>query len=89
MIKKIQKHLGYYFSILLIFILGLFLTELFAPNLKLQIAVVAMTIFFYVFWGILHHKINHELTLKIVVEYVLIGSLGLSILFFIIEGALL
>ena len=87
--KKIKKHLGYYFSMLLIFGLGLLLTEVFAPNLKLQISVVAITIFFYVFWGILHHKINHELTAKIVIEYVLIGSLGLSILFFIIEGALL
>ena len=88
MTKKIKKHLGYYFSILLIFALGLLLTQVFAPNLKLQITAVATTIVFYVFWGILHHKINHELTAKIVIEYVLIGSLGLSILFFIIEGAL-
>lgn len=89
MIKKIQKHIGYYVSILLIFALGLFLTQVFAPNLRLQVGIVALTIVFYVCWGILHHKINHELTAKIVIEYVLIGSLGLSILFFIIEGALL
>lgn len=89
MIKTIQKHVGYYISILLIFSLGLILAQVVSPNLKLQILVVAITIVFYVLWGILHHKINHELTAKIVVEYVLIGGLGLSILFFIVEGALL
>lgn len=89
MIKKIKKHLGYYFSILLIFTLGLIIAQVVGPNLLLQIIVVAITIVFYVLWGILHHKVNHELTAKIVIEYVLIGGLGLSILFFIVEGALL
>ncbi|MCL5970886.1 MAG: hypothetical protein M1450_05320 [Patescibacteria group bacterium] len=86
---KFKKHLGYYLSLLTILILGLLLTFLATPNIKLQIIIILVTIFFYVLWGILHHLINHELTGKIMVEYVLIGALGVSILFFILMGGLI
>lgn len=86
MYKKLRKHLGHYISLLIILSLGLFLTLLAAPNIKLQGMIVILTIFFYVSWGILHHYINHELTAKIVVEYVLIGLLGLALLFFTFMG---
>lgn len=84
--KKIKKHLLYYFSLLLIFSLGLILTLLSAPNIKLQSIIILLTIIIYVAWGILHHYLSHELTLKIVVEYALIGLLGISILFFVMSG---
>ena len=86
MLKKFKKHLGYYIVLLLIFCFGLFLTLLVSPNSKLQIVIISLTIIFYVFWGIFHHLVNHELTHKIMIEYILIGALGLSILFFIVEG---
>ena len=82
-IKKLVKHLSYYLSLVLIFAVGLTVTLLFSPNLKLQVLAIVSTIIFYIFWGILHHKINHELTLKVLIEYFLIGLLGLSIVFFI------
>ena len=43
---------------------------------------------FYMILGILHHFVNHELTAKIMVEYILIGALGISIVFFIIVGGI-
>lgn len=89
MYKKFKKHLGYYLSLSLILLLGLFLVFLATPNIKLQTIIILLTIFFYVLWGILHHFINHELTPKIVVEYVLIGILGISILFFIYMGGII
>lgn len=89
MYKKFKKHLGYYLSLLIILSFGLLLTFLAIPNIQLQIIIILLTTFFYVLWGIFHHLINHELTSKIMVEYVLIGVLGVSILFFLIMGGLL
>ncbi len=84
--KKLKKHIGYYLSLLAIFTTGFLLTVYTSPNLNLQKLTVTLTIIAYVLWGIFHHFINHELTKRIVIEYSLIGLLGLSILFFVIEG---
>jgi hypothetical protein len=89
MYKKLQKHLGYYLSLSAILLLGLVLILLASPNLKLQSFVILLTVFFYILWGVLHHLINHELSVRIVIEYVLIGALGLSILFFMMMGGLI
>lgn len=89
MIKKFKKHLGYYISLFLIFGLGIVSVFLATPNIKLQTILILLTIFFYILWGSLHHLINHELTMKIMIEYVLIGALGASILFFILMGGIL
>ncbi len=86
MVEKFKKHIGYYIVLFLIFGLGLLVTLMASPNSKLQIFTISLTIILYVLWGIFHHFINHELTNKIMIEYILIGSLGLSILFFIMEG---
>lgn len=87
--KKIKKHTGYYLSLLAILFSGLALVLLLSPNIRLQIMVVLLTIFFYIIWGIVHHLINHELTARIMIEYILIGLLGASIIFFMIMGGLI
>jgi hypothetical protein len=87
--KKFKQHLGYYISLMAILLLGLALVLLTSPNLKTQSFVILLTVFFYVLWGVLHHLINHELTVKIMIEYVLIGGLGLAVLFFMMMGGLI
>jgi len=89
MYQKLKKHFGYYLSLLAILLLGLVLILLASPNIKLQSLVISLTVFFYVLWGVLHHFINHELTLRIMVEYVLIGALGISVIFFMMLGGLI
>jgi len=84
MIERIKLHLGYYSSLIVILAFGFLLVSLSAPNRGLQILVAAITTFLYVFWGIVHHLINHDLHVKIVVEYVLIGILGLTMIIFIL-----
>lgn len=84
--QKLKKHIGYYLSLLTIFTVGFVLTIYLSPNLNFQKITISLTIIAYVLWGILHHFINHELTIRIVIEYVLIGLFGLSILFFLVEG---
>ncbi|MEK7160381.1 MAG: hypothetical protein AAB702_02775 [Patescibacteria group bacterium] len=87
--KKLKTHKGYYLSLLTILVLGLLLTFLATPDFILQVIIILVTIFFYVFWGILHHLLNHELTPRIMIEYMLIGLLGISILFFAHMGGLI
>lgn len=86
MYKKFKKHLGYYISLIAILSLGLILILLTSSNVRAQTIIISLTVFFYVLWGVVHHLINHELTLRIVIEYVLIGALGMSILFFMLMG---
>lgn len=84
--KLFKKHITYYLSLLLLMALGVSLTLIAAPNIKLQSSIILITILFYMLLGMFHHLINHELTLKIVIEYLLIGFLGMSIVFFVISG---
>lgn len=80
-----KTNIGYYFSLALILILGFFLSLETWDNQQIQFVVIAMTAFFYVGWGILHHLIYHDLTAKIVIEYVLIGSLGMTVILFLLR----
>jgi len=86
--QKFNKHLFYYSSLISILLFGVILIFVSSPNLKLQSDIILLTIFFYIILGLLHHKINHELTAKIVIEYILIGALGASIIFFTFGGIL-
>ncbi|MBI2028308.1 MAG: hypothetical protein HYT07_01740 [Candidatus Levybacteria bacterium] len=75
-----KKHIFYYLALILILILGFLLAYINSSNRQIQILAVVFTAISYVFWGILHHLFNHDLSMKIMVEYVLIGSLGLAII---------
>jgi hypothetical protein len=86
--EKLKKHVGYYVSLIAILSFGLVLIFSTRSNIVMQSFAILLTVTFYVFWGLLHHLINHELSLRIVVEYILIGALGISILFFMLTGGL-
>lgn len=85
--KEIRKHFEYYISMIVILLFGTVLAYLTIDQKQLQFLIIMLTIFFYVAWGLLHHYINHDMTAKIVIEYVLVGSLGMSILFFLSRSA--
>ena len=86
MIASFKKHIGYYISLLIILAFGFLITVLASPNKQLQMVIIVLTTFFYIIWGVLHHLINHDLTVKIMVEYILIGSFGMSAVFFILKA---
>ena len=83
--KKLEKHIGYYISLFAILGTGFAIIFL-SFDRSLQILSLVLTAFFYVLWGIIHHLIHHNLTAKIVVEYSLMGALGIAIVFFILKG---
>jgi len=88
MLNKFERHAGYYISLIAILVLGFVLTSMNSSYRELQIGIVALTTIFYVLLGILHHLLNHDLSSKIVIEYVLIGSFGLAIIAFLLKGGL-
>jgi hypothetical protein len=55
-----------------------------AYDKALQMAVLVLLSLFYVIWGLLHHFMYHDVHIKVVLEYILIGALGISIAFFIL-----
>jgi len=44
---------------------------------------------FYVVIGIIHHLLAHDISSKIVLEYVLMATLGISIVFFLLKGGII
>ena len=83
MFARLYKHSAYYIFLIVILVLG-FLLAYNSSNRSFQIGAVIVTTFFYVLWGIIHHLINHDLNVKIVIEYILIGVFGLTIIFFLL-----
>lgn len=86
--KKFKVHFGYYITLFVMLFLSGLLTLQFSFNKQLQMVIVVMTAMLYVLIGIVHHKENHDLNTKIVIEYVLIASLGMVIVFFLLGGGL-
>jgi len=84
---KVSNHLGYYISLIAILFLG-FLAIQKSPTRELQMIFFLLITFFYVVYGVIHHLLNHKFNAKIMIEYVLIGCLGISIIFFILKGGL-
>lgn len=83
-----KKHLGYYFSFLLISAVSIFLVFQNLSDKNLILLFVSLFAGAYVAWGILHHLVHHSVNLRIVVEYIVVAFLGVAIVFFILNGGL-
>ncbi len=81
-----KKHLGYYISFFLILIAGMFLVFQNQGDKTTILEFVGLLAFFYVVWGLLHHLVHHSVTLRIVIEYIVVALLGVAVVFFILNG---
>ncbi|HLD01758.1 MAG TPA: hypothetical protein VJC10_02675 [Patescibacteria group bacterium] len=79
-----KRHIYYHSSVVILLLLGLYLITMFSYDRLKQFVAIGFVAVIYALWGILHHYLEHTLTAKIVIEYVLIGSLGVVIMFFLI-----
>lgn len=86
--KQLKKHLTYYLSLGLIFAIGVSLSVQASLDKQLQILIIFTTAILYVLWGILHHFLDHDITVKIVVEYVLMGGIGIMVALFFLRSGL-
>lgn len=85
MTKK-DYHLGYYFYLSTILVIGILVTWKLSPNELLQMLTLVILSITYAASGIIHHLLNHDLVGKIVVEYILVALLGMAAAFFIFRG---
>lgn len=83
-----KKHLGYYLSFLLILGGGIASVFLSQGDKQLEMEFVVLLSGAYVLWGILHHVIHHSVTVRLVIEYIVVASLGIAVIFFILNGGL-
>jgi hypothetical protein len=82
--ENIKKHIRYYIAFAGVQLLGLVLITLAAGDRQTQMfTVLALTVFYFIF-AILHHMHDHDLTAKIVIEYALFGSLGLTFAMYVL-----
>ncbi|MFH1863823.1 MAG: hypothetical protein ABIJ85_02870 [bacterium] len=84
MVKNFFHHLPHYlilFGILFAGLLGFFV---FSYDRAFQVIIAIAVAVSYVFWGIMHHIIHKDFHISIVVEYLLVASLGLIVVFSLI-----
>lgn len=83
------SHLFHY-GILLVIVFIVFLSRsFFSFDNNLLIEILYIPVFIYVVvWGIIHHYLEHDLTPKIVVEYMLIAGISILIATIAINGGL-
>lgn len=83
---KKDYHIGYYFFLISVLLLGLLVTWKLAPDKNLQMLSFMALSVIYAGIGIVHHLLTHDLVSKIVIEYILVALLGIAAAFFIFKG---
>ena len=80
---KLKKHVEYYIAFISIQMFGLLLVLMNSQNRSTEIFLIVLMASIYATWSIIHQYIHHHLTTKIVVEYILVGILGVTVSLFI------
>jgi hypothetical protein len=75
----IRQHIGYYTAFALVQLLGLVLILRASGDRDLQMMLILGATLFYFLFAIVHHMLDHDLSAKVVIEYALMGCLGLAI----------
>lgn len=79
---KIWK-LTYYAVEFVILLLGYALIIFFAFDFSIQMMFLIITLLFYITFGLLRHQAERDLTLRVVIEYILISLLVLMLFVFL------
>ena len=83
-----MKHLLYYLSLATILTAGVLVAGYMHGQKQTQIAIVILIAIFYVIWGVVHHIAEHSFSIKVVLEYIAIATLGISLVLFVFNIAL-
>lgn len=75
-----RVHLLHYALLVAIIVVGLFGFWYFSFNRSLRFAVVMLSVFGYVGWGVWHHYIEKRLSWSIILEYLLLSLVVLAVL---------
>lgn len=76
-----MKQSLYHFLVLIaILAAGIFTFIGVRPNTTLQLFIGIMTAVAYVLWGLIHHAVKKDLHERIMIEYLLIGTIAIVLL---------
>ncbi|CAN5318636.1 hypothetical protein BH10PAT1_BH10PAT1_4050 [soil metagenome] len=74
-----KKHLSHYFSLFGILIASVIGFVIFGYDKNFQFAIIAAASAGYFCWGIVHHYIHRDLNLQVLIEYLMIATVGFVI----------
>lgn len=75
---KIAKDLPHFLPILGIYVAGIIAFWQFSYDKQFQTGAILAVGVSHVVWGIVHHSIHKDLSLEIVLEYIMVAILGVS-----------
>lgn len=85
--RSIYKHFPHYASLVAVLLAGSILFIIFSYSKYLEAAIGISLALSYVSWGLIHHYLHRDLHFSVFVEYVVVASLGLVIIFSLIFRA--
>ncbi|MBU2577297.1 hypothetical protein KKA69_00530 [Patescibacteria group bacterium] len=85
LVAEIKEHINHYLVLLFILIFGALAFFYFQRVPQVQVLSVFITAVFYVVWGIVHHYLEEDLHLRVVLEYAAVALLGFLILLTLIK----
>ncbi len=85
----INHHWKYHLALFLILTLGVIFAFYARDDKQLEMMILIGMASIYMLFGIIHHYFMHDLSSKIVIEYIAMGSLGIAIVFFVFRGLML
>jgi len=77
--RKFAKHMPHYFSLFGLLLAGILGFAIFSYDRIFQIYTAVAVASAYIVWGAFHHALHKDLYLEVIIEYVVISSLGLII----------
>jgi len=66
------------------FVAAIVAFAVFSYDRSFEILISIVVAVFYVAWGIIHHHLHHDLYPEVIIEYIVVATLGLVTLFALI-----
>jgi uncharacterized membrane protein YjjP (DUF1212 family) len=85
LIADMKEHSNHYLVLVFILAFGALAFFYFQRIPQVQILSVFITAVFYVVWGVVHHHLEGDLHLRVVLEYAAVALLGFLILLTLIK----
>lgn len=88
MSKIFRQHAEYYITLLFILIFAVFLLLHGQSSKTLSFFIAVILTCSYIIWGILHHFLHHGVSIRVMLEYFLIGVIGFLLMALILQTTL-
>lgn len=88
-LKYIRHHGKYHIALFCMLTLGVILAYYTRDHKQMEVMILVAMASVYILFGVVHHYLMHDLSSKIVIEYIAMGSLGLAVILFVLKGFML